>query len=100
MYPPLLKNPTAIAANLDAIGAELRQCLAPRRPAIDVYMAVEKLPFAEVVEALRLRALHNESECFHAAMPDSANAWNDVAAWLDDTAAVVARAAQCEGDRL
>ena len=93
-------NAPAIAAHLDAIGAELRAALQPQQSAAYVYAAIERLPFADVIEALRLRALHNSDQCAIADMDESAGAWYDVAAALDEAGAVEKRAARLEGDRL
>jgi hypothetical protein len=90
-------NAPEILAAIDEIGAELRRASAPQRSsAAHVYAAINRHSFADVIEALRLRALHDSDECSIAGMDEAAAAWQDVAEQLDELSATEAAARRHE----
>jgi hypothetical protein len=90
-------NATEIVSGLDEIGAELRRASVPERSsAAHVYVAINRYAFADVIEALRLRALHDSDECSIAGLNEAAVAWQDVAHGLDQLSAVESAARRHE----
>jgi hypothetical protein len=86
-----------ILAAIDEIGAELRRASVPARSsAAHVYAAINRYTFADVIEALRLRALHDSDECSIAGMNEAAATWQDVAHGLDQLSATESAARRHE----